>query len=59
MKQVSEADIMKNITRINCKRMGNCRNRGLRQACVRCTYNRTGLALEDNYREKIPGLKYL
>jgi len=57
--QVSDADIMKHISQVICRRQGNCRNRGVRDACVRCNHNRTGLHIEDNYRPKIEGLKYL
>jgi len=57
--QVSDADIMKNISQIQCRKMSNCKNAGVRQACVRCKHNRTGLHIEDNYQPKIPGLKYL
>ena len=57
--QVSEADIMKHISQILCRKMGNCKNKNVRAACVRCTHNRTGLHIEDNYRPKIAGLKFL
>lgn len=56
---VSEQDIMRHVSQINCRRRGNCKNVQVRAACVRCTQNRTGLHIEDNYRPKIPGLKYL
>lgn len=57
--QVSESDIMRHISQVQCRRQMNCKNAGNRQACVVCIHNRTGLHQYDNYREKISGMRFL
>ena len=56
---VSEQDINRNISNVNCRRIGHCKNSIYRQACVRCVHNKSGLHMGDYYKEKIPGIKYL
>lgn len=56
--QVSESDILKHITQVICNRQGHCKYQDVREACVVCTHNKTGLHKFDNFKPKIPGISF-
>jgi len=59
-KEIARANenMMKGIKQIKCRRMFNCPNRDT-QFCFTCKYNTACFGVNDYYKEKIPGVKFL
>ena len=56
----SEKEMMRHVKHIRCRRIGNCKNKKYKGACIHCSHNENSVfPKQDNYKEIIPGLKFL
>lgn len=55
----SEEAMQKNIKQISCRRLKYCGNAETRYCLSGCKHNMAILGMQDYYKEKIPGLKFL